>query len=228
MRPQLGCPQLIPAVRTNFGSGRWESSFNSLLLNIWFSEHVLSFFSLTRVVFLSQFNHSSGVQSRQSAAHSRGSREQGCGGCPFSLLLASLACPLPGPSLQPALLLHAQSLSRVQLFATPWTIPHQAPLSMGFPRQEYWSGLPFPSPGDLPNPGIGPMSPVWQTSSLSLCHLGNKSLSLCIALVFLPENRHYTQPRLSPPDVAGGSANCMQMMEFVHVFTLFKKGRLHL
>ena len=45
----------------------------------------------------------------------------------------------------------AQSLSRILLFATPWTVTHQAPLSMGFPRQEYWSGLPFPSPGDLPN-----------------------------------------------------------------------------
>ena len=44
--------------------------------------------------------------------------------------------------------------SHVQLFATPWTVAHQASLSMGFSRQEYWSGLPFPSPGDLPNPGI--------------------------------------------------------------------------
>ena len=46
------------------------------------------------------------------------------------------------------------SLSRVQLFATSWTAAHRAPLSMGFSRQEYWSGLPFPSLGDLPNPGI--------------------------------------------------------------------------
>ena len=53
-----------------------------------------------------------------------------------------------------------KSLSRVRLFATPWTVAHQAPLSMGFARQEYWSGLPFPSPGDLPNPGIKPMSPA--------------------------------------------------------------------
>ena len=45
-------------------------------------------------------------------------------------------------------------------FATSWTITHQAPLSMGFPRQEYWSGLPFPSPGDLPDPGIEPASPA--------------------------------------------------------------------
>ena len=43
-------------------------------------------------------------------------------------------------------------------FATPWTVAHQAPLSMGFPRQEHWSGLPFPSPGDLPDPGIKPVS----------------------------------------------------------------------
>ena len=42
---------------------------------------------------------------------------------------------------------------------TPWTVPCQAPLPMGFSRQEYWSGLPFPSPGDLPNPGIEPTSP---------------------------------------------------------------------
>ena len=48
--------------------------------------------------------------------------------------------------------------SRVQLFATPQTVAHQAPLSMGFPRQEYWSGLPCPSPGDLPHPGIKPES----------------------------------------------------------------------
>ena len=47
-------------------------------------------------------------------------------------------------------------LSRVQLFLTPWTVAHQAPLSMGFSRQEYWKGLPFPSPGDLPDPGIEP------------------------------------------------------------------------
>ena len=48
-----------------------------------------------------------------------------------------------------------KSLSRVQLSTTPWTAAHQAPPSMGFPRQEYWSGLPFPSPGDFPNPGTG-------------------------------------------------------------------------
>ena len=49
-------------------------------------------------------------------------------------------------------------LSRVQLFATPWTVAPQAPLSMGFPRQEYWSGLPFPSPGGVPDLGLEPVS----------------------------------------------------------------------
>ena len=49
---------------------------------------------------------------------------------------------------------------------TPWTVARQAPLSMGFSRQEYWSGLPFPSPGDLPNPGIESMSPALQADSL--------------------------------------------------------------
>ena len=53
-----------------------------------------------------------------------------------------------------------KSLICVQLFVTPWTVAHQAPPSMGFSRQEYWNGLPFPSPGDLLNPGIEPGSPA--------------------------------------------------------------------
>ena len=53
-----------------------------------------------------------------------------------------------------------RTLSHIRLFAIPWTVALQAPLSMGFPRQEYWSGLPFPSPGDLLDPGIEPESPV--------------------------------------------------------------------
>ena len=59
-----------------------------------------------------------------------------------------------------------EMLSCVQLFQTPWTVAHQAPLFMGFSRQEYWSGLPFPSPGDLPNPGVEPGSPALQADSL--------------------------------------------------------------
>ena len=51
----------------------------------------------------------------------------------------------------------------------PWTVAHQAPPSIGFSRQEYWSGLPFPSPGDLPDPGIKPRSPTLQVDALWLC-----------------------------------------------------------
>ena len=62
-----------------------------------------------------------------------------------------------------------KSLSRVRLFATPWTIAYQAPPSMGFSRQECWSGLPFPSPGDLPDPGIKPGSPALQADAFTVC-----------------------------------------------------------
>ena len=58
-----------------------------------------------------------------------------------------------------------KSLSPVPLFATPWYVVCQAPPSMGFSRQEYWRGLPFPSPGDLPNPGMDPMSTALQADS---------------------------------------------------------------
>ena len=63
-------------------------------------------------------------------------------------------------------------------FSTPWTIACQAPLSMGFPRQEYWSGLPFPSPGDLLNPGIK----AWQADSLPLSHQGSPWNKACHSL----------------------------------------------
>ena len=64
------------------------------------------------------------------------------------------------------LVVKVKSLSRVRLFATLWTVAHQASLSMGFSRQEYWSGLPFPSPGDLPDPGIEPGSPALEADAL--------------------------------------------------------------
>ena len=59
-----------------------------------------------------------------------------------------------------------KSLSRVLLFVTPWTVAYQAPPSMGFSRQECWSGLSFPSPGDLPDPGIEAGSPALQADAL--------------------------------------------------------------
>ena len=61
-----------------------------------------------------------------------------------------------------------KSFSRVRLFATLLTVAHQAPPSMGFSRQEYWSGLPFPSPGDLPNAGIEARSPALQANAFNL------------------------------------------------------------
>ena len=77
------------------------------------------------------------------------------------------------------------SLSRVQVFGTPWTITGQAALFMGFSRQEYWRGLPFHTPGDLPNPRIEPASPVSLVlagDSLPLLHLGSR---IWVLLVYL-------------------------------------------
>ena len=61
----------------------------------------------------------------------------------------------------------AKSLSHVRLFVTPWTVAYQASPSRRFSRQEFWSGLPFPSPGDLPNPGIEPRSPALEADALT-------------------------------------------------------------
>ena len=66
----------------------------------------------------------------------------------------------------------AQLLSCIRLLANPWTVAHESSVSMAFSRQEYWSGLPFPMPGDLPDPGIKPTSPALQADSLLLSHLG--------------------------------------------------------
>ena len=94
--------------------------------------------------------------------------------------------------------------SQVRLFETPWTVAHQVPLSMGFPRQEYWSGLPFSSPGDLPNPGVERDSPALaSTSQLALSHQESPIISLLMlkikALLFLllgivAGNTKYTVP----------------------------------
>ena len=73
--------------------------------------------------------------------------------------------------------------SRVQLFATLWTVAHQASLSTGFSKQEHWSGLSCLSPGDLPIPGIEPASPAppaLQVDSLQLSHQGNRKKLICV------------------------------------------------
>ena len=69
--------------------------------------------------------------------------------------------------------MHKCMLSHVQMFATKWTVTHQAPLSMGIPRQEYWKWVAISFSGDLPNPGIEPVSPALQADSLRLSHQGS-------------------------------------------------------
>ena len=71
-------------------------------------------------------------------------------------------------------------LSRVRLFATPWAVAYQAPLSMKFSRQEYGSGLPYPSSGDLSNPGIEPRSPALQAHTLPFEPPGKPMLLLLL------------------------------------------------
>jgi len=95
--------------------------------------------------------------------------------CKYQLLRVHTLCHIPSSvvKLSPRL----KFLSRVWLFATPWTIAHQAPPSMGFSRPEYWNGLPFPSPGDLPNPGIEPRSLALRADALPSEPPGNPRLS---------------------------------------------------
>ena len=85
--------------------------------------------------------------------------------------------------------------SCVQFCATLWIVAHQAPLSMGFSRQEYWSGLPCPPPGDLPDPGVKPMSPVspaLQADSLPLSHQGSPCVYRFIYIhIFLHVNIYF-------------------------------------
>ena len=75
--------------------------------------------------------------------------------------------------------------SHVQLFVTPWTVVLQAPLFMGFSKQEYWSGLPCPPPGDLPRPGIEPVSPALQLDSYPTEPPGKPLFALCFSQVEL-------------------------------------------
>ena len=100
------------------------------------------------------------------------------------------ALTLHCPELERTWKMKVKSLSRVQLFETPWTVAYQAPLSMEFSRQEYWSGLPFPSPGDLPNPGIEPRSPTLQADTLPSEPPGNTSI--CVHQIECIFRRYYS------------------------------------
>ena len=85
--------------------------------------------------------------------------------------------------------------SHVQLFATPWTIAHQAPLGVGFSKQEYWSELPCLHPRDLPNPGIKPMSLMSPVGSLPLGHLGSPLTYTHTHMMLHAPNFYSIQPR---------------------------------
>ena len=102
------------------------------------------------------------------------------------------------------ILVKVMSLSRVRLFAIPWTVVYQASLSMGFSRQEYWSGLPFPSPGDLPDPGIEPMSPALQADALpSDPFFTSEPPGMLPLVVRIRQSMHLRKiPWLAPPVVA--------------------------
>ena len=105
--------------------------------------------------------------------------------------------PLAPASILPDLKVKVKSLSRVRLFATSWTVAHQAPPPMGFSRQEYWSGLPFPSPGDLPHPGIELRSPTLQADALTSEPNGSPYLIwVIIKQIFTP----FSQQRKNTPD----------------------------
>ena len=79
-----------------------------------------------------------------------------------------------------------KSPSRVRLFAISWTVAHQAPQSMGFSRKEYWSKLPLPSPGDLPDPGIEPQSPALQADALPSQPPGKLTCIISLRHFFFP------------------------------------------
>ena len=108
--------------------------------------------------------------------------------------------------------------SQVQLLVTLWTVAHQAPLSLGFSRQEYWSGLPCPPPGDLPDPGIKPTSltsPAWQVDYLPLAAPEKPILymyDICI--------RQSQTPALSPTTFPSGNPEFLFFFKSVSLFVL--------
>ena len=104
----------------------------------------------------------------------------------------------------PCCSLVVKSLSCFPLFATPWTVARQAPPSMEFSRQEYWSGLPFPSPGDLPNSGTEPGSPTLQVDALLFEHhwLEGSCFTILCACLLCTRLSHvdaHSPSLLSPP-----------------------------
>ena len=121
-----------------------------------------------------------------------------------------------------------KSLSCVGLFATLWSVAHQAPLSMEFPRQEYWSGLPCPSPGDFPNPGIKPGSPALQADSLASESPGEVWLIYNVVLVSVVQRSDSVYMYVGFPggSVVKGICLPMQKMQETPVRSLGQKDPL--
>ena len=93
-----------------------------------------------------------------------------------------------------------KSLSHVLLFAIPWTVAYQVPPSTGFSRQEYRRGFPFPSPSDLPDPGIEPRSPTLEADTLTYEPPGNGKLSKILDLRLCPQNQNIELARYRNQD----------------------------
>ena len=105
-------------------------------------------------------------------------------------------------------------------FATPWTVARQAPLSMGFPRQEYWSGLPFPSPGDLPDQGIEPMSSALQVDSL----LSEPWVCCCVQL--LSPVRLFVIPRTAARRASSSFTISRSLLKLMFIELVMPSNRL--
>ena len=102
----------------------------------------------------------------------------------------SYLCPASKGPVRTCCCVVTKSPSCAQLFVTPQTVAHQVPLSVGFPRQRYWHGLPFPSSGDIHNTGLKPVSLHWQVDSLPLSHQGSPNIQIFYSLCLHPRSIH--------------------------------------
>jgi len=117
----------------------------------------------------------------------------------------------------PGLMLLCRCSVASNSFVTPWSVVHQTPLSRGFPKQEYWDELPFPSPGNLPKPGIEPVSPALQVDSLPLCRLGSPKLFVVVVRVLSHVGDSlwpYGPQHSMPPCPSPSSGVCPSFMSF--------------
>ena len=124
--------------------------------------------------------------------------------------------------------MHVSSVAHhVRLFATPWTVAHQASPSMGFSRQEYWSGLPFPSPGDLPHPGIKPGLLHWRQSLNPLSHQGSPQMHIGSSL-FWSFPFKYHKKLQHKMEAQQGNAESVEIWGHLYDLPHFEKYRFSL